>query len=224
MNQAIRLSTLGHSCVLVELVGEDGVTAKVLLDPGSLTPPLEPIDGLDAILVTHAHPDHVDPAQVNRLRADGPVPVFGDATTAKVLGEAEVVDVTVVAPGEVTIAGVRIDVSEWKHQDIYPGVPVPVDFGYLIDGRVFAPGDAFAIPEFAVDTLLLPTGAPWMKLAETIDYMRTISPRTVIPVHDGGLAPAHREMHRGLMQKFAPEGTTVLRPSIGDEITLDPVG
>ena len=90
----------------------------------------------------------------------------------------------------------------------------------MIAGRVFAPGDAFAVPDFAVEVLLAPTGAPWMKLSETIDYVAAVAPRTVIPVHDGGLAPAHREMHRALMGKFAPEGTTVHPLAIGEAFDL----
>ncbi|MFT4231998.1 MAG: hypothetical protein QM606_04365, partial [Leucobacter sp.] len=129
-------------------------------------------------------------------------------------------DLEELAPGRAAIAGVEVEVSEWPHEQIYPGVPVPADYGYLVGGRVFAPGDAFAVPESEVDVLLLPTGAPWMKLSDAIDYLRAVSPRVAIPVHDGGLADAHRELHRGLMRRFAPEGTEVLAPEPGERIAL----
>jgi hypothetical protein len=59
-----------------------------------------------------------------------------------------------------------------------------------------------------------------MKLAETIDYIREVHPRRVVPVHDGGLSPAHRTMHRTLMAKFAPEGTDVHLLDIRESIQL----
>ena len=220
MTGPITLTHLGHSCVLLELPRQDGTPAKILLDPGNLTPRVEPIAGLDAILVTHAHPDHIDPEQVRRLRADGSVPVYGDAATVKVLEDAGLGDAFVVSEDTTEVAGVDVTVSVGEHEEIYPGVPLPVNFGYLIAGRIFAPGDAFAVPESPVDVLLLPTGAPWMKLAETIDYLKAVSPHVVIPVHDGGLATPHREMHRTLMEKFAPEGTAVRRQSIGEALEL----
>lgn len=220
MTSRLQLTTLGHSCVLIEATGEDGTLTRILLDPGTLTPELDPIRGLDAILVTHAHPDHIDPAQVRRVIGDTAVAVYGDAATSRVLEEGGLPAALALAPGPATIAGVAVEVSEWPHEAIYPGVPVPVDYGYLIAGRIFAPGDAFAVPEFPVEVLLLPTGAPWMKLSEAIDYMRAVAPRLVIPVHDGGLAMAHREMHRNMMNRFAPEGTDVRRPTVGETVEV----
>ncbi|MFT3797129.1 MBL fold metallo-hydrolase [Microbacterium sp.] len=216
----MRITPLGHSCVLVETEGADGARVRLLLDPGSLAPQLDPIEGLDAILITHAHGDHLDAEQVRRVRGTGSAPLYGDAESMRVAAEAGLEDVHPVEPGSIRIAGVDVEVSAWTHEQIYPGVPLPQDYGYLIGGRVFAPGDAFAVPESPVDLLLLPTGAPWMKLSETIDYLRQVAPDAALPVHDGGLAPAHQQMHRALIGKFAPEGTAVLVPTRGEAIDL----
>ena len=74
MTRGITLTHLGHSCVLVEVPRGDGTAAKILLDPGTLAPPLSHRQGLDAILITHAHPDHLDPEQVRRVRGGENVP------------------------------------------------------------------------------------------------------------------------------------------------------
>lgn len=219
MTDALTLTHLGHSCVLIEAPTAAG-SARILLDPGTLTPPLAAISGLDAILITHAHPDHISPDQVRAVRGDAPAPIYADAAAGAVAKEAGLDGVHAIEPGVHTIAGVEVGVTEWQHETIYPGIPVPADLGFLIAGRVFAPGDAFARPDFDVDVLLLPTGAPWMKLSETIDYLRDVEPRIAVPVHDGGLAPAHQQMHRGLIAKFAPERTTVLTPALGEPVRL----
>ncbi|MFT4228753.1 MAG: MBL fold metallo-hydrolase [Microbacterium sp.] len=217
----LTLTLRGHSCVLVEVRRADRRT-RLLLDPGSLTPALQACADLDGILVTHAHPDHITADQVRAVRGGAAVPLYGDAASCAVATDAGLDDVHVVEPGTLTVGGVDIDVTSWAHEVIYPGVPLPVDYGFHIAGAVFAPGDAFARPEHPVDVLLLPTGAPWMKLSETIDYLRAVAPRIAIPVHDGGLAAPHQQMHRALIAKFAPEGTTVLTPPLGEPVELAP--
>src|SRR6478735_672203 len=58
----MRLTHLGHSAVLVETDG-----ARVLLDPGNFSDGWHGLTDLDAILVTHQHPDHLDPEHVPAL-------------------------------------------------------------------------------------------------------------------------------------------------------------
>jgi ribonuclease BN (tRNA processing enzyme) len=82
------------SCYLVEADDADGRTWRILLDLGSgALGPLQrhaPLDGLDAVLLTHLHPDHfmdVCGLYVARHYAPGrsastPLPIFGPAGTA----------------------------------------------------------------------------------------------------------------------------------------------
>ncbi len=51
----MRITKFGHACVRVE---HDGHT--LVIDPGGFTEP-EAVDGADAVLVTHEHPDHYEP-------------------------------------------------------------------------------------------------------------------------------------------------------------------
>ena len=220
MTAALTLTPLGHSCVLVDIAGEQGSRTRILLDPGSLAPPLAPIDGLDGILVTHSHHDHIDVDQLRRVTGGRAVRAYGDVETAGVLSGTCPGPMIVVAAGTFQVGGIDVDVHPAPHQPIYPGFTTPSNVGYRIAGRVYAPGDSFAPPPWNVEVLLLPTGAPWMKLSETIDYLRMVSPRFAFPIHDGGLAPAHRELHRSLMTRFAPPATTVLRPEQGEPTSI----
>ncbi len=55
--------------------------------------------------------------------------------------------------------------------------------------------------------LFLPTGAPWLKVAEAVDYLRAVAPRTAVPIHEAVLAcPA---MHYGMFERLGPEKTTI---------------
>jgi ribonuclease BN (tRNA processing enzyme) len=88
------------SCYLVEADDQDGRTWRVLLDLGSgALGPLQrhaPLAGLDAVLLSHLHPDHfmdICGLYVARHYAPGgpavpPLPVFGPAGTARRIREA----------------------------------------------------------------------------------------------------------------------------------------
>src|SRR3954470_11483178 len=89
----MRITKFGHSCVRLE---HDGKT--VVLDPGMFTD-AEALDGADAVVITHEHPDHYLPDHLERTGG----PVFAIAAVAeKIREDAPAVGerVTVVAPGE----------------------------------------------------------------------------------------------------------------------------
>lgn len=211
MTPAITLTLLGHSCVLVEVVRPDGSTARLLLDPGNLTPALHGLPAVDAVLVTHAHPDHLDVIQLGRL---GNVTVHGDTTVAAEVGSSA--SVRTLREGRHRVAGIDVVAAAAAHEEIYPGVPLPSTLTFMIAGAVYAPGDALTVPDSDVEVLLLPLGAPWMKLSEGIHFLRAVHPRVAVPVHDSGLAPAHRALHRAMLTRFAPKDTTVVALEPGE--------
>jgi L-ascorbate metabolism protein UlaG (beta-lactamase superfamily) len=51
----MEVTHLGHSCLVV-----DTPHTRILIDPGTLAASWETVTDIDAILITHAHPDHVD--------------------------------------------------------------------------------------------------------------------------------------------------------------------
>ena len=217
---AWRLTTLGHSCVLVEIPAANS-PVRMLLDPGNLTPPLENIGAVDALLITHMHPDHVDSEQVRRARATSSAPVYGPQSAMDLLADGGLEDLHTVRSGEVlSIASVDVVVNATQHAPIYRGIPLPENIAYRIGARLYAPGDSFAPVDAPVDVLLLPLAGPWMKLAETVDYLRTVMPKVAVLVHDAGLADPHRELHRGVVTRFAPEGTRILAPGVNQTVEV----
>lgn len=106
-----------------------------------------------------------------------------------------------------------------EHAAIHPDLPSIANTGYLLDG-VFHPGDAFLPPPGPVSVLLLPVGGPWLKLSEAVDYLRTVEPELVIPIHQGGLAPAHQTLHHQLIHTLAPRLTDVAVLEHGATYTL----
>ncbi|MFN2494676.1 MAG: MBL fold metallo-hydrolase [Pseudonocardiaceae bacterium] len=194
----------GQSCVLVETPH-----ARLLLDPGIYSTGFEELTGLDAILVTHQHPDHLDLARLPALLAANPgAELVVDVGSAQPLADAGIAH-RVVCPGEhLESAGTTVEVIGGEHGEIHPDIPVVPNNGYLIDGgAVLHPGDSFALPGRDVDVLLLPTVAPWFKLSEAADFLRAVDPGLAVPIHQALLA--RPEKFYELLRELAPVGTEV---------------
>jgi len=213
----MRLTKFGHSCLLVE----QG-RARMLLDPGTLSGGFEELRGLTAVLYTHQHADHLDPARLRRLLDGSPaVRVVSDEGSAKPLGEAGA-QVEVVHDGdELEIGGVGLRGVGRDHAVIHPDIPVVANVGYLVDGRLFHPGDAFTLPGQPVEVLAVPAGAPWLKVSEPIDYLREVRPKVAVPVHEKLLSAVGMSIHyRQLEQLGAREGTTLRVMDDGKPVEL----
>ena len=153
----MRISKYGHSCLHVV----DG-SASILIDPGTLSQGFETLSGLTAVLVTHQHPDHVDPQRLpGLLRANPGATLYADTGSVGVLADAGVT-ATPVATGDVLDVGTTVEVRSGDHAIVHRDIPVIPNATYLIGGRLFHPGDSLTVPDRQVDILALPTSAPWM--------------------------------------------------------------
>ncbi len=183
----MRLTRYGHACVLVEAAG-----TRVLVDPGVFSPDETfALDGLDAVVVTHQHPDHVDHERLpGLLERNADATLLAEPQVREQLGDgwtATAADVAVTVGG-LTLTGVGQD-----HAVIAPQLPPVGNVGVLVaaDGEptFLHPGDSYFVAPEGVDVLALPLSAPWAKVSETIDFLQRVAPRTYLPVHDATIAP-----------------------------------
>ena len=211
----MRITKLGHACVRIE---HDGRT--VVVDPGMFTEP-GAADGVDAVLLTHEHPDHWTPEHLAATDA----PVFTIAAVADAIradaGEA-LERVTVVEPGErFEAAGLAVRAVGELHAVIHPDLPRFTNSGYVLtlgDERVYHPGDALTAPGEDVDVLLAPSSAPWLKASEAIDFVREVGAARNVSIHDRIYTePAHAILSTH-MGKLLAEHQTWIR--LGDGADL----
>ena len=175
----MKITKFGHACLLVEA---NGVT--VLTDPGMWNP-LPEVKNLDAIVITHEHQDHCDIDQVKALLAKHPnAKVITHAAVGEKLKE-QGIAYEVIEPGKsIDVKGVSVESFGTEHAAIYGASPCR-NTGFLINGELFVPGDALHdVPSKTVRVLALPTGGPWMKLSEAVDYAKAIKAQIVFPIHD----------------------------------------
>ncbi|MCG5214404.1 MBL fold metallo-hydrolase [Streptosporangium soli] len=172
----MELTKFGHACVRLEQNGR-----VLVIDPGAFSEE-SALDGADAVLITHEHFDHLEPGRLARLPAD--VEIWTCQAVAAQLGDVTAKVQTVRHGDGFETAGFRVDVvGEW-HAHNLPDVPVVQNVGFLVEEDVFYPGDAFTPPGTEIGTLLVPTGAPWLKVSEVIGYLRDVRPARAYSTHD----------------------------------------
>ncbi|BDT92683.1 MBL fold metallo-hydrolase [Nocardia sputorum] len=201
----MRIAHFGHSCLLVELHG-----TKILFDPGTFSHGFEGLTGLDAIAVTHQHPDHIDPNRIDALVEANPrARLLSDPQTAEQRGERwEAVH----AGNVLTLGDLRITGGGGRHAVIHPEIPV-------IDNTVFQlgtaddpaqlvhPGDSLWVPPVPVGVLAAPAAAPWMRVSEAVDYLRAVAPRVALPIHYGIIREEAQGIYFGRLSEMSPAGT-----------------
>ena len=199
-----RITYVGHATMLIELDG-----AVMLTDPllrarighvRRIAPPVATLPRLDAILISHAHRDHLDLPSLRRLPEQ--VRVYAPPAAAAVVRRAGR-SVQALLPGDrVRVGEVEVLAVPARHDG--RRVPVGSDrgaIGFVVSGSasVYFAGDTdlFAgMRELAgMDTALLPVwgwgpklGPGHMDPERAARAAALLAPRTAIPIHWGTYA------------------------------------
>lgn len=186
----MKITKYAHSCLLLEV---DGV--KILTDLGSWNPEVPEVSDLNAVLITHEHADHFDIEKLKILLSKNPQAklITHTAVGAK-LQEAGIEYKSIESGERIEVGGVSIESCGTDHAIIYGSTSPCRNTGYLIADTFYIPGDALHdTPSKQIEILALPTGGPWMKVSEAIDYAKQLKPKVVIPIHDAMYTEAVRE-------------------------------
>ena len=172
----MKITRFGHSCVLVEVLQPERRVA--LFDPGVWSAvPIDQLDQLDEIYVTHEHADHCDVGLLLALRQKFPgVQII---TTSDVATELKNHNV---AATDMPSANSRFFAS--NHAIIAPfGGEPPQQIGVHYLESFTHPGDSLQIRETCA-VLALPLTAPWGATRDALGLALELKPRFVVPVHD----------------------------------------
>lgn len=183
----MRVSKYIHACLLVEDGGE-----RILFDPGKFSfieGKVEPdeFQDLSAIILTHRHPDHVDDDALKKIVENNQsAAVLTNSEIQSHLAEAGI-KAEVFETGRRTIGGFALEAIGAEHAPIL-NAKTPQNTAYVVNGRLLHPGDSFEHSLDAyqgIEALALPIMAPWTTELEVAEFARRLSPRFIIPIHDG---------------------------------------
>jgi L-ascorbate metabolism protein UlaG (beta-lactamase superfamily) len=214
----MKVTKYGHACVRVE---SDG--AVLVIDPGVFTE-REALDGADAVLVTHEHTDHmVVETLADELGKRPSVRVFTHPAVAEKLGALAGAVTTVNSGEQFEAAGFKVRAYGGWHALIHPDIPRIANLGFLVADTLYHPGDSFDVPEGAtVDTLFVPVTAPWLKAAESVDFIRAVAPRHAYALHDALGSEAMFGILAGLLSNLGGVPYERLKPN--SSITVPSAG
>ncbi len=218
----MRITHLGHAAVLAET--DD---ARILIDPGNFSESWQRMTDLDALLVTHQHPDHLDPVNVGPLLAANP--------GVRVLVEPSILDLVAAGslpslgdtasalhPGEQVVVGnVAVGAVGGQHALIHRDIPRIGNVGYVLraegEPTFFHPGDALDTVPPAVDVIAIPAYGPWAAMKETVDFVREVGALEGFPIHDELLSDRGRALVFGRLNEITSTRVRDLRSGITHE-------
>jgi L-ascorbate metabolism protein UlaG (beta-lactamase superfamily) len=207
---------IGHSTVLISLDGVRLLTDPLLrlfvkhlrrrapVHPDALRP-------VDAVLLSHAHHDHLDPRSLHRIGTRTPFVV--PRGIGRILARRGFRDVTELDAGEtLAIGAVEVEATFAAHDGSRPPYPARAPaLGYAVRGsrRVYFPGDTALFPEMEglvpeLDLALIPIWG-WgptlgrgahMDPAQAAEAVALLRPRVAVPIHWGTYAPVHLGLRR----------------------------
>ena len=215
----MRLTHLGHACLLVETGGQ-----RILIDPGVFSPGIVDVTGLNVILVTHQHADHVDLQRLPTvLEANPQALLYAEPQAAAVMAEAGIGSEHTVAGEELSFGRVLIMPVGEKHALINEALPRIGNLGVVIrvegEPSLFHPGDAYDAEPGQIDILAVPLNAPWTASRDTVAFAQRIAPKVSVPIHDALLSAIGRQLYLSQLKSFGPQSMEVR--DLADGVAVD---
>ena len=112
-------------------------------------------------------------------------------------------------------------IRDSQHAVIHPDLPRLDNSGYLLTlggERVYHPGDSLTVPDAAVDILLAPISAPWLKIGEAVDFVRAVAAPRTLGIHDAIYTDVALGMVDTHMGNLLPEGQEFTRRDPGQDL------
>ena len=184
----LEITFIGHATLMMTYGGK-----VIHVDPYGRLADYAKLPKADLILLTHEHPDHLDPAALRRVRTTNTVVVLTRACAEKVPGG------VVMKNGEAhTAMGIKIEAVPaynlvHRRDDGQPYHPKGTGNGYVLtfgDRRIYVAGDTENTPEMKalqnIDYAFLPMNLPYTMTPEMVaDAARAFKPRVLYPYHYG---------------------------------------
>lgn len=193
----MKLTKYEHACFTLE---KDGKT--LVVDPGTWTNDFVVAENVIAVVITHEHADHFDPNKLAAIYNKNPESLLitlEDIAQKMPNHTSQSVNIG----SKLSVGPFELEFFGGNHAVIHPDYDQFANLGVLINETLYYPGDSLAVPDKPVRVLALPVTAPWLKVSEAIDFMRSIEPELVFPTHDAIASEDGKALVDRLVGSFA---------------------
>jgi len=221
----MRIQKFLHSCLLIEK-GSD----RILFDPGKFSfvehgARAADFTRLNAVIITHSHPDHMDDDALKLIIENNPGAVlYGNSGIAAAL-QPKGLKVELFDEGTKQIGDFRVDAYEARHEKIV-AAKIPPNTAYVVDDTLLNPGDSYTYSLDSLrgkfDVLALPVMAPWCSEMDAAGFAARMNAKRVLPIHDGYVKDFFLRMRYDNWEThFGAQGVKFDRlERVGDEVLL----
>ncbi|HEX7042951.1 MAG TPA: MBL fold metallo-hydrolase [Patescibacteria group bacterium] len=206
-----------HSCLLVE-----DQNKTILIDPGNYSYDAKALDvntlkQLDAIVITHEHPDHMYIPWIKEIIQKFPnTPIFTTNNAKQLLEQENIENIN-------TKGNEFISLEPVPHEKIWMG-KAPENVMATLFGKFVTPGDSHSfnlnrhpehsegshevVDQVSNDVILaLPVQAPWGSTTRAVELALELKPKIIIPIHDWHWRDeARKSFYQRLKEYFAQNG------------------
>ncbi|MES2630621.1 MAG: MBL fold metallo-hydrolase [Patescibacteria group bacterium] len=195
----MKLTKFQHACFVVE---KDGVS--IVVDPGNFTHDFIMPKHVAAVFVTHNHPDHCNNQLIITILREHPNAVL--LAHESIVHDFPNEHTQAINVGEVVeAAGMSLQFAGGTHESIDLAITPPANIGVVIEDHLYYPGDSFYVPERPIKELALPVSAPWLKISESMNFIRTLKPSFVFPTHDAILSEEGQALIDGMITNIVKD-------------------
>ncbi|MDR9362531.1 MAG: MBL fold metallo-hydrolase [Microbacteriaceae bacterium] len=194
----MKITKLTHACLKLE-----NNSYRIWIDPGNFTKDFLP-EKAEAVIITHLHDDHCHQPNIEKLLELNPdTKIF---STAEVKEKLEGLDVTVVQHGDLfELDGFSLEFFGDLHQEIHHSIPLVQNTAVMVNKQFYYPGDSYTPPEYRPEMLAVPASAPWLKIADVIDYLNLVKPKKAFPTHNALLSEIGHNLQNSRIQQIVED-------------------
>ena len=204
----MRITKYEHACLVIENNGQN-----LIIDPGNISDDFIVPKNVVGVVLTHEHPDHIDPEKMKNILPDNPEAVV--VSHAGIINTNNWPHTQVVAAGDTFELGpFNLKFYGGKHELIHKKLPIVDNLGVMINDTLYYPGDSYATPGVPVKVLAVPTSGPWLKIGDVVDFVLGVHPEMAFSTHDAHSSEKNKALVDFMLPRLVgDEGITYMRLS-----------
>lgn len=215
----MKLTKYEHSCVVLEKDGR-----SLVIDPGELSNSFVVPENCVGVVVTHEHFDHLDQSKLEAvISSSDSAQIIANKAIVSLLHEKLKERAVVVEVGKaIEVGGFTLEFVGGKHEKVRPELMACENTGVIVDEVFYHPGDSHFVPEKKIKWLAVPLNAPWSRVSETCEFVRSVQPAYAIAIHDGLLNESGMKTYQTHVSAVCEDlGTQLHLLKPGEQIELE---